>query len=317
MKTRQILTVAALAGVVLASTTARAATCPAGFPNGPVQFLIGYAAGGGTDAIARAIAADMETRYGWTVVTDNRPGAGGGVMSATLKGLKPDGQNIGIAATGTVALNPYEAPNSPFTYQDFDYLGTAMNINYGLVAITDKPFKTLKEFIAHAKEKGGATIATGGKSQEILVQQMADHWQVSLIAVPGKGASDSLQAALGGHVDATTQGTQHVQQIEAGKMIQLASLTDARVPYAPDSPTLIEEGLDATIDGQTIFMLPKGVDPAIRTCLAQALDEAVNSDGYAVLMAKLENTPQNLGPDGTLKIISKAANFYKSVLSKP
>jgi tripartite-type tricarboxylate transporter receptor subunit TctC len=314
MKTHTLLSFVALSALALGPVAASAATCPAGFPGAPIQMLVGYGAGGGTDAIARAIAADMEKRQGWTVVVDNRPGAGGGVMSAMLKGMAPDGLNVGVAATGTVALNPYETPDSPFTYEDFHYIGTAMNINYGLVTITEKPFKTLDEFIAYAKEKGSATIATGGKSQEILVQQMADHWGVNLIAVPGKGASDSMQAALGGHVDATTQGTQHVQQINAGKMVQLASLTDARVPYAPDSPTLIEAGLDATIDGQTIFMLPKGATPEIKTCLEQALSEAVNSDGYAVLMDKLENAPQNLGPQGTLRVISKAAAFYKSVL---
>ncbi len=305
---------AALASVAIAAHPAVAAECPAGFPDGQITMLVGYGAGGGTDAIARAIAADMEARQGWTVVVDNRPGAGGGVMSAELMGKEPDGSVIGVGATGTVALNPYETKSTPFTYEDFDYLGTAMNINYGLVSITDKPYKTLAEFIEFAKANG-ATIATGGKSQEILVRQMADHYGVELIAVPGKGAADSMQAALGGHVDATTQGTQHVQQIKAGAMVQLASLTGERVPYAPDSPTLVEEGLDATIEGQTIFMVPKGTDPAVFACLAQALDESVQSEGYAELMDRLDNKAVNLGPDGTRAVIAKAAAFYQSYLA--
>lgn len=299
----------------LAPATALAAECPAGYPEKAIEFHVGYGAGGGTDAIARAIASDFEQRQGWDVVVDNRPGAGGGVMSATLMTLPADGHTIGVGATGTVALNPYLSADTPYTYETFNYLGTAMQINYGLVSLVDKPFSTLEEFIDYARENGGATIATGGKSQEILVDQLAKHYDVDLIAVPNKGAADALQSALGGHVDATTQGTQHVQQIKAGTMNQLASLVGNRVPYAPDSPTLIELGLDATIEGQTIFMVQKDVDPAIRTCLEDALDEAVNSKAYAELMQRLENKPMNLGAERTTEIIAKSATFYKNYLA--
>lgn len=307
---------AGLVALVLsaAPTAVLAAECPADYPSKPVQFHVGYGAGGGTDAIARAIAADMEQRQGWTVVIDNRPGAGGGVMAATLMTLPADGYTIGVGATGTVALNPYHSADTPYTYETFSYLGTAMQINYGLVSLVDKPFSTLEEFIDYARESGSATIATGGKSQEILVDQLAKHYDVNLIAVPNKGAADALQSALGGHVDATTQGTQHVQQIKAGAMNQLASLVGNRVPYAPDSPTLIELGLDATIEGQTIFMVQKGVDQAILTCLEDALDEAVKSDVYSELMQRLENEPMNLRAERTTEIIAKSANFYKSYL---
>ena len=299
----------------LAPATALAAECPAAYPDKPIEFHVGYGAGGGTDAIARAIASDFEQRQGWDIVVDNRPGAGGGVMSATLMTLPADGYTIGVGATGTVALNPYQSADTPYTYESFKYLGTAMQINYGLVSLVDKPFSTLEEFIDYARENGSATIATGGKSQEILVDQLAKHYDVDLIAVPNKGAADALQSALGSHVDATTQGTQHVQQIKAGAMNQLASLVGNRVPYAPDSPTLIELGLDATIEGQTIFMVQKDVDPAILTCLEGALDEAVNSEAYAELMQRLENEPMNLGAERTTEIIAKSAEFYKNYLA--
>ncbi|AMM85420.1 tripartite tricarboxylate transporter substrate binding protein [Martelella sp. AD-3] len=318
MKTADLILGTTVLGLSVAVSpfAAFAANCPDGYPAKPIQMLVGYGAGGGSDAIARSIAAELEAQQGWTVIVDNKPGAGGGVMSATLMNMKPDGYAVGVAATGTVALNPYENADTPYTYESFDYLGTAMQINYGLVSLVDRPYETLDEFIAFARDNNGATISVGGKSQEILVDQLAKHYDVNLIAVPSKGAADALQSALGGHVDATTQGTQHVQQIKAGAMNQLASLTDARTPYAPDSPTLIEGGLEATIEGQTIFMVPTGLDPAIRTCLEEALDEAVNSDGYGELMTRLENEPLNLGPKGTTDKIAKSAQFYKSYLGK-
>ena len=66
------------------------------------------------------------------------------------------------------------------------------------------------------------------KHNQIAVKQIAEHYDVNLIPVPGKGAADALKSALGGHVDATTQGSQHVQQIKAGKMKQIASLIGAK-----------------------------------------------------------------------------------------
>lgn len=294
------------------------AECPDGFPSKPIDFVVGFGAGGGTDAIARSIAAAMEEQQGWTVVVDNRPGAGGGVMAASLKNAEPDGYSVGVAGTDTVSIVPYTSPDAQFTWDDFDYLASAMQINYGLVTRADRPYSTLEEFIEYAKENGRATVSVGGTNQEVLVRQLADHYGVTLVAVPGKGAAAALQEALGGHVDATTQGSQHVQQIQAGDMKQLASLIDKRVDYAPDSMTLEESGLDPAIAMQafTIFMAPSGVDEAVRTCLEGALDEAVASEGYGELMKNFNNKAINLGPKGVTDTVEQSAANYKKALGK-
>ena len=306
--------VAGVLAVAVTGAGANAQECPDGFPSGPVTMNVGYGAGGGTDTAARTVAAEIEKITGWTLVVENKPGAGGGVMSAELMNAEPDGLTIGAAATGTVALNPYTSDDTPYTWDDFDYLGTSQDIGYGLVTTVDRPYSTLEEFIDYAKEEGSATIAIGGLSQEIAVKQIADHYDVELIPVPGKGAADSLQQALGGHVDATTQGTLHVAQIQGGKMKLLASLTAERPSYAPNTNTLIDSGIDAQIDGQVIYFVPKGVDSEIRTCLAGVLDEAVNSDAFTELMAKLQTEPVNYGPERITEVIEKAAAFYSGYL---
>lgn len=293
-----------------------AADCPAGFPDKPIRFIVGFGAGGGTDAIGRAVAAAIEQQQGWTMVVENRPGASGGVMAAGLKVAKPDGYTIGMAGTDTVSVGPYQNPDATYTYEDFDYLGSAMQINFGLVALADAPFDTLEELVEYAREKGRATISTSGVSQTVAVGIIAEHFGVNLISVPGKGAADALKTALGGHVDATTQGSQHVQQIKAGDMKQLASLIAKRVSYAPDSKTLIESGIDLSLEAHTTFYIPKGMDGAIRTCLEGALDDAVHSDSYGDLMAKFSNKALNLGPEGTLAVIVKMAAIYKAAFAK-
>lgn len=309
-------TIAAVTALFAPTGIAFAAECPAGFPDKPINFIVGYGAGGGTDAIARAVAAEIEQQQGWVVVPDNKPGAGGGVMAAGLMNATPDGYTIGTTGFGTVALNPYTSDDTPYTYEDFDYLGSGMQTNYGLVALADKPYSTFEEFIAFAKENGRATLSIAGFAQEFLVDQINEEYGTNIIVLRGKGAADALQQALGDHVDATIQGARHAEQIKAGKMKQLAALIDHRVDFAPDSKTLIESGFDATIVSHTIFLLPKGVPADIQTCLAEAIDEAVNSDNYGELMTRLQNKALNLGPEGVTNAVMVGANLYKTALGK-
>ena len=156
----------------------------------------------------------------------------------------------------------------------------------------------------------------GGKSQEILVDQMAKHYDVNLIAVPSKGAADALQSTLGGHVDATIQGSQHIQQIAAGNMVQLATLTDSRVPYAPDVKTLQEYGMDLSASAYTIFVMPKDLPEALQVCFEGVIEEAMASDAYQELMANFDNRAANLGPDGLTALMEKQAARYQKMFAE-
>lgn len=312
---RTALRVSLIGATAIAATSATAATCPDGFPDGPIELAVGYAAGGGTDAIARSIANEMEQQQGWTVVVSNRPGAGGDLLMTAIKEMEPTGQYIGVSSTNSVTIDPVANEGVDYTWEDFDYPATAMEVVFGLVALEEKPYDTLDEFIAYAKENGRATISTSAIVLETLVRQMGEHYGVELVPIPGAGASDALQSALGGHVDATIQGSQHIEQIEAGNMVQLATLTDHRVPYAPDAPTLKEAGADLTAGAHTLMVLPKGVDPEIRTCVEEALDEAIQSEAYGQLMTNFDNEALNLGPDGAVAFISKLAASYETLFS--
>ncbi len=292
-----------------------AAECPADFPSKPINFVVGFGAGGGTDAIARGVATAIEVQQGWTVVVDNRPGAGGGLTAALVKEQDPDGYTIGVVGSDTVSILPYTSVDVTYRWSDFDYIASGMQINFGMVTLADSPFSTLEEFVDYAKEKGRATISVGGVNQEVLVKQLSDHFDVNFIAVPGNGAADALQSALGGHVDATTQGTRHVQQVLSGNMKQIATLIDKRVELSPDTKTLTESGMDdsASILGYTIFMMPKDADPAVQTCLAAAFDEAINSESYTALMANFNNKPANLGPDGVASLVERSSANYEKI----
>jgi tripartite-type tricarboxylate transporter receptor subunit TctC len=304
------------AAVAASSNPAAAATCPPGYPSKPLRFVVGFGAGGGTDVIGRAVAGGLERQQKWTVIVENRPGAGGGVLNTWLKTQAADGYTIGVIGTDSVTLNP-AVSDVGYVWQDFEYLGSGMQTWTGLVALADKPYSDLASFIAFAKEKGRATISVAGVNQEILIKQLGAEFKVKLIPVPGTGAAEAMTSALGGHVDATTQGTLHVAQIKAGKMKQLASLINRRVPYAPESGTLAEQGSKVPpLDAHTAFTTPKGLPAAIKTCLQEAIAEAVATPEYKTLMDKFDNEALNLGEQGTIELNRRVFDMYKAALAK-
>lgn len=301
---------------IATGTAAMAANCPAGFPGANVNFQVGYGAGGGTDTVARKVASDLEVATGWTIVVQNKPGASGGVMAKGLLGRKADGLTIGVASNTTVVINPHVNADIGYTHNDFAYLGTGMVLNYGLVALTEKPYDNLEEFIAMAKEKGRATISVGAATHTIAVDAIAEHYGVKLVSVPGKGSAAALKEALGGHVDATIQSTVHVSQIKAGKMVQLATLTPNRAPYAPDAKTLLENGMELSIEGHIIFLVAKDTPKEILTCLSEHIAEVTSSGEYTKFLAGRSAVAGNMGPQGTAKWVADASAFYGKKLAK-
>lgn len=315
MQTKRTL-ILSLAALGMTATTALAASCPAGYPGDNINFLVGYGAGGGTDTVARKVASDIETATGWTIVVENKPGASGGVMAKGLMDGAADGLTIGVVSNTTVAINPHVNAAMGYTHDDFAYLGTGMVLNYGLVTLADNPYGTLEEFVEMARDKGRATISVGASSHTIAVDTIAEHYDIRLISVPGKGSAAALQEALGGHVDATIQGAAHIPQIKAGKMVQLATLTESRASYAPDTKTALESGVDLSIEGHIIFIVNKDTPADIQSCLADALAQVTSSEDYIQFLAGRDATPGNMGPQGTVDWVAKASAFYAEKLAK-
>lgn len=314
-RARAGLAAAAALFFLMPQDAAAKAGCPAGFPSKPIRFSVGLGAGGGTDAIGRAVATGMEKIQGWTVPVENRPGAGGALVVQWLKQQPADGYTVAVTSTDAMTLLPSQGDKA-FTHHDFDYLGSGMQTWSAMVALKDKPFNNLAEFIEFTRKNGRSTIAVAGFSQEAIVRQMIDQYKVNIVAVPGNGAAEAMKETMGNHVDATMQGTLHIAQIKAGTMKQIVSLIDRRVPYAPDNGTLKEQGSTAVPqDSHTIFVIPKGVPADIRKCLVEAVDESVKSAEYRSLMSKFDNEPLNLGPDGLVKALDRTLAIYTNIFN--
>lgn len=303
--------------VALGTSSALAATCPDGFPSRPINFYVGYAAGGGTDSIARTLAQAIEESHGWNIVVENRPGAASAVMAQELLNAQPDGYSIGLGSSDTMVWNPTSG-DLDFHYSDFHFLGSTMDSWNSFAALSTAPFDDIASLVEYTRETGMATVAVAGFNQTLVVEQLAEQYDINLVPVPVGGSSESMMLTLGGHVDATIQGVAHLGELRSGNMKQLASLTTHRLPYAPDSATLEEQGAEALpIQSVTVLMAPRELDPEIRTCLEGVVDEAVNSDIFADLMTKFENKALNRGPDGVLELISDRDARLRELFNEP
>lgn len=316
---RKALRLSVLGTALLATTTMTlAAECPDGFPSKPINYWVGYGAGGGTDAIARALASEMEEALGWTVIVQNKPGASSSVMMSQLAVAPADGYTIGVTSSGSVTKFPYLNKNSPFTKDDFDYPGTAQEAVLSIVAMTDAPFNNFEELIAYGKTHDNrVTIAAATTNLEIFTDPIAEKTGVAFVHVPTKGSTAALQSVLGGHVDITMQGTGHVQHLKANKVKQIFTIGDRRPVFAADAKTTVELGFDLKgTSSYVLFAMPKNIEPAIKTCIETALADATNSESFAKLQANFDQVPTNLGPEGTRAKMDEIAAVFEVYYAK-
>ena len=232
-----------LAALALAAIAGAAAAQD--YPSKPIKLVVPFPPGGGTDILARNVGNYLTTADKWTVVVDNRPGAGGNIgVDATAKS-SPDGYTLVMGQTSNLAISPTLYTNLP--YDPARDLEPVVLVGSGPIAIVvraDSPYKTLADLIAAAKAKPDAiTMATPGSGtvahlSGVRLQKMTG---AKFTHVPYKGASAAIPDLLGGNVDFYLSSVPTLSgQIQGGKMRALAVTSAKRSPILPNVPTVGE-----------------------------------------------------------------------------
>jgi tripartite-type tricarboxylate transporter receptor subunit TctC len=279
---------AAAAALALTIASAQAA-----WPEKPITLIVPWAAGGGTDAVARIVAAGLEQQLGRTVNVVNRVGAAGVLAHTEIANAKPDGYTIGLATTevstyywantGTVTYKGY----TPLALINFD--PSALHVNAGsewktaqevIDALRNSPAGTYK---ASGVPIGGAAhLAFGGLLHSIGIAPN------NLTLVPTQGAAPGFQqlAAGGVHIVASSL-PEGAAMVEAGKVRALATLGKDRTPAFPDVPTIKEAiGADYQAGAWRGIVAPAGLPDDIRDRLIEALAIVYKSTEYQSTMAE-------------------------------
>lgn len=245
-------------------------------PKGPITILIGFAAGGGTDTQARLIAAELEKRKGWKIIPQNMPGKVGGIMAAKLKNMPADGLSIGMAVTELFGYNMLTAKNIGYKETDFTFIATTTGSQLGIVANTNRGWKTLADVIAEAKT--GKTFKFGGMAPKhadinYLIEQK---YGVKFNTILMKGGKKVMNAITAGDIDLGYCSGIQAKAVKAGHMVNLASGLATRIKISPDAPTLTEYGIPFNLGTKFLFLGPKGIPAEPLKALADAIGEVIN-----------------------------------------
>jgi len=269
----RILTLSAAA---LALTLTSGLAAAADFPTKPITMYIGFRPGGAVDTTGRLIADKMSKILGQPVVAVTKAGGGGTVMAAQLINAAPDGYTIGMGASAAYTLTPQINKNITYKIDDFTHLATLTYPSDAIVVKADSPYTTLKDMIeAHKKSGEPISFASQVSASRLMCEAISAKSGVKFKVIPVKGGAVGIQEVLGGHIDTTWSGSGWTQQVRAGKMRALATMSAERMKDYPDIPTLVELGYGFTFTDTFMLSAPKGVPSDVVAKLEAAIKKAI------------------------------------------
>jgi len=262
--------------LLMAGMLAWATASHAAYPEKEISVIVPYGAGGSTDVIVRTVSQHMQRKLGKPLVVTNRTGAQATLGPAVVAKSPADGYTVGALTYSAVAITPHLMP-VPYTVDSFDYIGAFGRFQFGLAVRADAPYKTLQEFLAHAKNSAKPVFfASGGAPNNLAFFALGRNTGAKFEEVTYKGGAESVNALLGGQVEAVIQAPSEIlPYVKSGSLRLLASASPTRWRESPDTPTLKEAGYHVEIDSWVGFVVPAGTPAAARQELAKAAKSAI------------------------------------------
>ena len=281
------------------------ATTPlhAAYPDRPIKLVVPFSPGGGTDSIARGLAAGMSQVLGQSVIIDNKPGAGTVIGSDAVAKSAPDGYTL-VVATFAHAVNPSLIAKLPFdtekAFAPVVMIARGPNV---LVVRADSPLKSVKDLVDAAKQdpaKLSYASQGNGTSAHLAGEMFENIAQVKLTHVPYRGAGPAMTDLLGGQVDMMFATAAAVSpHIASGKLRALGVTSSERSPVLKSIPAISETVKGYSVESWYALFAPAGTTPEVISKLNAAVKQAAQTSEFR---GKLEpeglqvstGTPQDL-----------------------
>jgi tripartite-type tricarboxylate transporter receptor subunit TctC len=276
------------------------------YPSKAIRLVVPYAAGGTSDILARQIGPKLTEAWGQPVVVENRPGANGNVGADFVAKSEKDGYTLLLTDVGGLVISASVYPKLPFDpSKDFSPVVMVAYSPHVLAVHPSVPAKNVKELIAMAKAQPGklnfAVSGIGGAPQLAGIE-FAQRTGVQWTYIPYKGGSDAVAAVAAGQADVLFNGMLATwPTVQGGRLRALAISSAQRVPSAPDTPTVAEQGLPGFETGSFQGIVgPAGIARDTVVKLNAELIKALNGEEMKQRFAKLgtevrAGTPESLG----------------------
>lgn len=296
----------ALGAALLMTGAARA-----DYPEKPIEMIVAFAPGGGTDVAARSIARFMEKYLGGNarIGVINKPGAGGEIGWTAVAQAKPDGYTIGFINAPAINALVVEG-KTKFKMSDLQPIANLVYDPGVLVVPKTSAYGSLKDLIEAAKKASTpiviGTSGASGSSEHIALLNFQRLAGSKFTPAFFGGTAPVRQAVLGGHVPAATMNLSEALQIAREGNIRVIGVMSAeRSPYLPNAPTFREAGYDVVVGASRGIAAPKGVPAEIVARLEKAIDQALKDPDYLDAAKKAEIPLQYL-----------ASNDFKAFLDR-
>jgi tripartite-type tricarboxylate transporter receptor subunit TctC len=313
-----VLALAGCSGATGSSTNAAA------YPTRPIQLIVPFAPGGGTDLVSRAAAAYLGQKWGQTINVVNKPGAGGATGTAAALTAAPDGYTV-LADNGSSTEALLSGANKPpFTLKKLDLVGTLVNQPFVFLVKSGSQFKTMQELDAWVKANPGKlTFGSTGLSsvQTYTVIQWlqaigVDYTKVHL--VPDNGASDLLPQIAGGHVVLGVQDVTGASSlVKAGQLTPLAVTSATPSPLFPNVPTLAQAGVKGVVSSfWSGIALPSGAPKSVAQKWGSAIASMLKDPAFLAKLKTLNAQGQYLNTTEFTALVNNNLTTYTQLVKQ-
>src|SRR5262245_50985486 len=287
------------------------------YPTRPVRIIVGFAAGGAPDIVARLIGQGLSERLGQQFFVENRPGAASNIATEAVVRTSPDGYALlQFGPSSAINATLYKKLNFNFTH-DIAPVASTVRIPIVMLVNPSLPAKTVPEFIAYAKANPGkvsmASTGVGSTPHMIgeMFKMMAD---IELVHVPYRGGTGVVADLIGGQVQVMFVGTETIEHIRSGKLRAIAVTTTTRLDLLPDIPTVGEflPGFEAS--GWFGIGAPRNTPPDIIEKLNKEINAALADPKLKARLAELGGTVLAGSPTDFGKLITDETEKWGNVI---
>ena len=296
-----------LASLLAAAPAAAQQTAGDKYPNKPIHLIVGFAAGGGNDIIARIVGQKLQDSLGQTVIVENRVGAGGRLSAEYVAAQPPDGYTLLVGASGAMAVSPAVIAGVPYvTLRDFAPISMIASFPLIMVVGADHPAKSVKELVAWAKANPDkANYATSSTAFTLATELFKLKSGAPMVPIPYRSSNESVVSVMAGQSTLTiADPPPTAPQVTSGKVRGLAVTAAERLDDLPDVPTMDEQGYpDVHVQLWSGIFAPAKTPPAVIKTLETELQRIM----------QMPDVKERFKAMATHTVGSSAADFAKVI----
>ncbi|WP_370680243.1 tripartite tricarboxylate transporter substrate binding protein [Comamonas sp. GB3 AK4-5] len=316
---RRSLVMALSAACVAAALPCAVQAQEAQWPTKPVKLVVGYAAGGATDVVARLVAHKLGTELGQPIIVENRTGANSNVAAEVVSKSPADGYTLYVyVIANTINATLYKKLGYE-PVKGFEHIGMIAKIPNLLVVTPQLPVKTVQDYIQFAKtSKDGITFASSGSGSSIHLsgEMFKQKTGIHMLHVPYRGSAPAITDLLGGQVQSMFDNAPSaIGHVKSGKLRAVAITSKERSPLLPDVPTVAESGIPGfEVESWFGLSAPAGTPQAIVVKANAALNKALSDASVRQRLADMGATASLSTPGEMRDLVASQVVSWRDVV---